>query len=317
MSTRDTETAVAEHHECPVIDGRRAIQRIQPRLSDVGGMPVARVLPRPERRLIGAWCFLDHAGPARFERNAAGMRVGPHPHIGLQTFTWMIEGEVLHRDSLGTEQVIRPGQVNLMTAGRGISHTEESVPGTTALQLAQLWIALPYEDRQTAPRFDHYPTLPQFEQHGVRLTLLIGDYAGHHAPTLTFSPLVGVDLTWSDAVDAEFQLDPAFEWGMLPLEGPVEIDGNRFAQDELAYLGTGRSSLPLRATGAGRAMLIGGEPFTDKVTLWWNFVGHGKAEIERAQADWEAHSERFGEVQGFDGPRLSPPPIPWARGIPD
>lgn len=135
-------------------------QRIASRLTDVGGIPVARAIPVKERRTIGPWCFLDHIGPTRFAPGAPGMDVGPHPHIALQTFTWMLEGEILHRDSLGSKQVIRPGQVNLMTAGRGIAHTEESVPNQPDLHAAQLWIALPEADQHTPPRFDHYPTLP-------------------------------------------------------------------------------------------------------------------------------------------------------------
>ena len=130
-------------------------QRIASRLTDVGGIPVARAIPVKERRTIGPWCFLDHIGPTRFAPGAPGMDVGPHPHIALQTFTWMVEGEILHRDSLGSKQVIRPGQVNLMTAGRGIAHTEESVPNQPDLHAAQLWIALPEADQHTPPRFDH------------------------------------------------------------------------------------------------------------------------------------------------------------------
>lgn len=156
-------------------------QRIASRLTDVGGIPVARAIPVKERRTIGPWCFLDHIGPTRFAPGAPGMDVGPHPHIALQTFTWMLEGEILHRDSLGSKQVIRPGQVNLMTAGRGIAHTEESVPNQPDLHAAQLWIALPEADQHTPPRFDHYPTLPRWQQGEITLTLLIGEH-GSRAP---------------------------------------------------------------------------------------------------------------------------------------
>lgn len=136
-------TLSSPSRECPVVDGVRQIQRIAVRNAEVGGIPINRALPTRERRTVGAWCFLDHAGPTVFNGTSPGMDVGPHPHTGLQTFTWMIEGEVLHRDSLGSEQVIRPGQVNLMTAGHGIAHTEQSVGEQRRLHAAQLWIALP------------------------------------------------------------------------------------------------------------------------------------------------------------------------------
>ncbi|MBS0554280.1 MAG: pirin family protein, partial [Proteobacteria bacterium] len=174
--------------------GGPRLQRIVARTAEIGGgVSVSRLLPTLQRRMVGAWCFLDHAGPAGFEPGA-GMRVGPHPHIGLQTFTWMIEGEVLHRDSLGHVQVIRPGQVNLMTAGRGISHTEESLPGERRLHAAQLWIALPAAECDCAPAFDHYPDLPVWDEQGCRFTLLAGRWGGREAPARLYSPLVGIDL---------------------------------------------------------------------------------------------------------------------------
>ncbi|MDI5984099.1 pirin family protein [Halomonas sp. M4R5S39] len=311
MSTLINERDLASSRDCPVIDGQRQVQHVAPRSADVGGIPVNRVLPSRQRRLVGAWCFLDHAGPAVFKGGAAGLRVGPHPHIGLQTFTWMIEGEVLHRDSLGHEQVIRPGQVNLMTAGRGISHTEESVPGETHLHAAQLWIALPAADRHTDPRFDHYPELPHWRQASVELTLLTGEFAGHRAPTLAFSPLVGLDLTSRDAATLRLPLRHEFEYGLLPLEGGLEIEGDTFVPNELAYLGRGRDDVTLGLPAGGRAILVGGEPLGEEVLIWWNFVGHSKAEIAEAQRDWEAGSERFGSIPRFDGERLMPPPLPW------
>lgn len=311
MSTLINDRDLASSLDCPIIDGKRQVQHVPPRTADVGGIPVNRVLPSRQRRLVGAWCFLDHAGPAVFKGGAAGLRVGPHPHIGLQTFTWMIEGEVLHRDSLGHEQVIRPGQVNLMTAGRGISHTEESVPGETHLHAAQLWIALPEADRHTDPRFDHYPELPHWRQESVELTLLTGEFAGHRAPTLAFSPLVGLDLTSREAATLRLPLRHEFEYGLLPLEGELEIEGDTFVPNELAYLGRGRDDVTLGLPAGGRAILVGGEPLGEEVLIWWNFVGHSKVEIAEAQRDWEEGSERFGSIPQFDGERLMPPPLPW------
>ncbi|MDN3524829.1 pirin family protein [Halomonas sabkhae] len=311
MSTRFAENESAAPMDCPIIDGKRQIQHLTPRTADVGGIPVSRVLPTRQRRLIGAWCFLDHAGPAVFKGDAGGLRVGPHPHIGLQTFTWMLKGEVLHRDSLGHEQVIRPGQVNLMTAGRGISHTEESVAGETDLHAAQLWIALPEKDRQTPPRFDHYPTLPDWEENGVDFTLLTGEFAGYQAPTLAFSELVGLDMVSPQQKEVTLSLRQDFEYGFLPLEGTLDIEGEAFSPDELAYIGRGRTSVTLSLPAGGRVILIGGEPLEQDVWIWWNFVGHSVSEIAEAQRDWESNSDRFGSIPGYDDERLMPPPFPW------
>ncbi|MBD3896294.1 pirin family protein [Halomonas sp. ML-15] len=311
MSNLVNDRKLSSSLDCPVVDGKRQIQHVAPRSADVGGIPVNRVLPTRERRLVGAWCFLDHAGPAVFKGESAGLQVGPHPHIGLQTFTWMIAGEVLHRDSLGSEQVIRPGQVNLMTAGHGISHTEQSLPDEPQLHAAQLWIALPEASRDTAPRFDHYPDLPRWQERGAELTLLIGEFAGHTAPTLAFSPLVGIDLAASLATTLDLPLRDDFEYALLPLEGELTLDGDAFATNELAYLGLGRSGVQIGFPAGSRAILIGGEPLAEEVLIWWNFVGHSKAEIAEAQRDWEAGSERFGQIPDYPGERLMPPPLPW------
>jgi len=287
------------------------MDRIASRRAEIGGgITVDRVLPSRHRRMIGAWCFLDHAGPAVFTPGT-GMRVGPHPHIGLQTFTWMIEGEVLHRDSLGNVQMIRPGQVNLMTAGRGIAHTEESAQGETALHAVQLWIALPAEASECPPAFDHYADLPVWDEQGCRFTLVAGDYRGHVAPTRIHSPLQGVDLLGMRDSVVDLALKPEFEYGLLLLEGEAGIDGETLRVNELAYLGLGRGAAALTLRKGSRAIVLGGEPFGEQILLWWNFVGHGKDAIARAWRDWEAGAARFGRVQGYDGPALVAPPLPW------
>ncbi|NHI01054.1 pirin family protein [Oceanimonas sp. MB9] len=285
-------------------------ERLPARMADVGGIPVARLLPVRQRRLIGAWCFLDHAGPSQFAAGEPGMRVGPHPHIGLQTFTWMLAGQVLHKDSLGHEQIIRPGQVNLMTAGRGIAHSEESVAGERTLHAAQLWIALPAADRNTPPRFDHYPRLPMWSQQEVCFTLLAGEYAGHKAPTLLFSPLVGLDLHAREAADLTLPLRPDFEYGLLALEGGITLAGEHIDANELIYLGAQRERLELALEANTRVLLLGGEPLAERIYIWWNLVGHSEAEIAEALADWQAGSPRFGTVEGFDGEPMPAPPLP-------
>ncbi|HUH40465.1 MAG TPA: pirin family protein [Castellaniella sp.] len=286
------------------------IQRIASRHAEIGGaLAVNRLLPSRHRRMIGAWCFLDHAGPAEFAPGG-GMRVGPHPHIGLQTFTWMIAGEVLHRDSLGHEQILRPGQVNLMTAGRGIAHTEESLTDETRLHAAQLWIALPQDQQNRAPAFEHHPDLPQWPEQGCVLTLLAGDWGRHHAPTQLHSPLVGLELQCIGGAQLILDLRPDFEYGLMVLEGSVTIDQEVFKADELAYFGAGRPRLALGLAAGTRVIFVGGLPFAHPIHMWWNFVAHDRADIRQAQRDWENGDARFGEVAGYDGARLTAPTLP-------
>lgn len=286
-----------------------AVVRIAARIADVGGMPLRRVLPSRHKRLIGAWCFLDHAGPADV-RDSGGMRVGPHPHIGLQTFTWMIEGELIHRDSLGYMQRIRPGQVNLMTAGRGIAHSEESpADRPPRLQAAQLWIALPEAQRHCDPAFEHYPELPGVNRDGIQVTLLVGEWLGLQSPVRVHSPLLGADLTSSGAAATTVPLRPDFEYGAMVLEGGATVAGEALQPGELLVLPAGGASLDIRSDGPVRLLLIGGAPLGEDVLLWWNFVARRQEEVAEATAHWNAGTH-FGEVTGFDGPRLAAPPLP-------
>ena len=295
----------------------RPLERIAPRAADLGdGLVVRRVLPTRQRRMVGAWCFLDHAGPIDFAPGG-GMHVAAHPHTCLQTFTWLIEGEVLHRDSLGNEQVIRPGQVNLMTAGHGIVHTEDSLPDARRLHAAQLWIALPPALADCPPDFAHYPTLPRWHDGGCTFTLLAGQFGAEISPARVHTPLIGLDI--HAPPDTPFlepgttlPLRPGFEYGLLVLEGHCRIDDTAFATDEFAYLAPGATRAVLWLAPGSRVLLLGGEPFGEPVTMWWNFVGHGKDAIAHAQRDWEAGDARFGAVPGSDGRRLVAPPLPWA-----
>ncbi|WP_244086517.1 pirin family protein [Aeromonas caviae] len=226
-----------------------------------------------------------------------------------RTFTWMLEGEILHRDSLGSKQVIRPGQVNLMTAGRGIAHTEESVPNQPDLHAAQLWIALPEADQHTPPRFDHYPTLPRWQQGEITLTLLIGEHGGRRAPTLHFSPILGLDLHAPEGGEITLPLDPAFEHGLFPLAGETIVAGEALAPEQLLYLPPGNREVALTLRPGARLLLIGGEPLPRPLQIWWNFVNVDKEAIRTAAADWESGHPRFGEVTGYQGPRLKAPPL--------
>ena len=288
------------------------IQRIESRLTDLGdGMIVRRALPTRARRMVGAWCFLDHLGPVDFGAGH-GMHVGAHPHIGLQTFTWLIEGEVRHRDSLGSDQVIRPGQVNLMTAGHGIVHTEDSVRDGGRLHAAQLWIALPPGATDCEPAFEHFPDLPRWDADGCTFTLIAGSFAGRTMPARFHSPLLGLDARSEAGARIELPLDPAFEYGILLLEGEIRVGDERFASDELAYLAPGAAGITLELAPGTRILVLGGEPFAEPVLMWWNFVGWSKEQIAAAQRVWESGGPRFGRVEGDTDRRLVAPALPWA-----
>lgn len=281
-------------------------ERLTTRDGEVGGLAIRRALPNRLRRLVGPWCFLDHLGPADLLPPQT-MRVAPHPHIGLQTFTWMIEGEILHRDSRGTEQVIRPGQVNLMTAGRGICHSEELVPGMQRLHTVQLWIALPDALREMPAEFTNYPILPVVRRDGIVFTVLAGRSLGETAPTRVHSPIIGLDVFAPGAASTVLPLDASFEHAVLVTEGLAALDGEAVGPGMLFYLPPGRESLALTWQNRGRLLMVGGAPFGEQVLLWWNFVARDPAEIRRAAADWNAGEGDFGEVIGYDGERLLAP----------
>ncbi|HLL69667.1 MAG TPA: pirin family protein [Micromonosporaceae bacterium] len=283
------------------------------------GVTVSRTLPHRERRMVGAWCFLDQMGPSDIG-DGRGMRIAPHPHTGLQTVTWLLRGEMLHRDSLGSEQVIRPGELNLMTAGRGIAHSEESVrPGSPVVHGVQLWTALPDADRATGPHFEHHADLPVISRDGVALTVFLGEFAaagpgggsdGVVSPARTYSPLVGAEAALTAGADTVLPLRPDFEYAVLVLTGSVRVAGAAIDAGPLLYLGTGRSTLALSSVGGARVLVIGGLPFEERIVMWWNFVGRTSGEVAQAREEWMAGAGRFGEVRGYDGAPLPAPPLP-------
>ncbi len=297
------------------------VQIVRPRdvvLAPTGGLSVRRTLPDRHRSLIGAWCFLDHFGPEDPSEHG-GMRVAPHPHTALQTVTWLFSGKIEHRDSLGTRMVVRPGQLNLMTAGRGINHSEYSTGDSPVLHGVQLWTALPAADRLVAPRFDHYEPEP-VELGGHRLSVFLGRLAGASSPVGTFSPLVGAELVLGEG-ELVLDVDPGWEYGLLADSGSISVDGERIAVDELGYLAPGRSRLVLRREESGprptRVVLIGGAPFGEQIIMWWNFLGRTHAEVANYQANWQAaigHSEGEGTNPRQYGPITAltdrEPPIP-------
>jgi redox-sensitive bicupin YhaK (pirin superfamily) len=276
------------------------------------GLPVTRTLPNKQRRMVGAWCFLDAYGPHDLN-GSAGMRVGPHPHMGLQTVSWLVAGEVLHRDSLGSRQEVRPGQLNLMTAGRGISHSEETpTVHSGVLHGVQLWVALPGRDRDAAAAFTHHPDLPVVSNHGLTATVLMGELAGATSPARTFTPLVGAEITLAAGSDTRLPVRPDFEYAVLSLDGAPTVDGVPLKPGPLLYLGDNLSSIRFATGAQARLMLLGGEPFAEPIVMWWNFVGRDHDEIVAARREWTAGT-RFGEVYGYDGAAIPAPPMPITR----
>jgi redox-sensitive bicupin YhaK (pirin superfamily) len=265
---------------------------ITPRTRDLGdGFMVRRALPAPQRRLIGPFIFFDQMGPARFSPGQ-GLDVRPHPHIGLATVTYLFDGEIMHRDSLGTVQSIRPGEVNWMTAGRGIVHSERTGPGQRAagsqLSGIQAWVALPKALEERAPSFSHHDamTLPQFEDRGVSVRLIAGSLQGKRAPVPVSSEMFYADAKF--AAGATFELSTEHEErAIYALSGRLDLNGGAVEPGQLAVLRP-QSAVALRAVTAARVLLLGGAPLDGERHIWWNFVSSSIERIRQAAIDWRA-----------------------------
>ncbi|HRA26866.1 pirin family protein [Ornithinibacter sp.] len=320
------------------------VQVIVPREVPLGGlrsMTVRRTLPARERSFVGAWCFVDHYGPDDVEVTG-GMDVAPHPHCGLATVSWLFTGEVEHRDSLGTVATVRPGEVNLMTAGRGISHSEVSTAGTAVLHGVQLWVVLPAESAGCEPRFEHHVPAVVSVAPGVSASVFVGSLFGSTSPVLVETPLVGAEVALEPGAVVDVPVDAGFELGVLVDSGSVVFEGQRLARGELGVVeasdcggGSGRvgesdaggaprhpGSLALEAGSDGaRVVVLGGEPFAEEVVMWWNFIGRSHDEVVAAREEWEASGVpgasvgRFGSVQGYVGEvsRIPAPGLPGVR----
>jgi quercetin 2,3-dioxygenase len=310
VDTRPTETPCrSAKTPGPVIE--RYASRVVP-LGGIRGIEVSRALPQRALPTVGAWCFLDKFGPQRDD-----MRVLPHPHIGLQTVTWPLAGQIRHRDSLGNDVEIRPGQLNLMTSGRGISHSEFSLGDRPVLDGLQLWVALPAAASVVEPAFERHVELPRHESPGVRATVLLGALGDAESPATTYSPLLGVDVDLARGTVTELPLRPDFEHAVLLLDGTVTVAGAELETGTLLYLGIGRAELPLAAGSDARLLLLGGEPFADELVMWWNFVGRSHDEIVAARTDWEGGDpDRFGIVAGHGADRVPAPELPSVRLAP-
>jgi redox-sensitive bicupin YhaK (pirin superfamily) len=295
-----------ESAETPVVQ-RSVFEITESAVSRVGEFDVRRALPRRARRMVGAWCFIDHMGPATVGER--GLGVAPHPHIGLQTVTWLVAGEAMHRDSLGTEQRIAPGQLNLMTAGHGVSHSEEGTGYRGELHGVQLWVAQPDHTRHGLAAFEHHGDLPRVEFDDAVVTVVIGEHGGVASPARRDTDHAGIDLDLRPG-RATIPLRPDYEHGLVVLTGACTIDGATVTPGKLAYLGVGRDELALAAEEPTRAVLVGGVPFDEPVLMWWNFVARTRDEITTAHRDWTERAARFGLVDSRL-PRYETAPPPW------
>ncbi|WP_028659249.1 pirin family protein [Nocardioides insulae] len=313
--------------------GGAEIELIAPREVPLGGpraMTVRRTLPSRSRSLIGAWCFLDHYGPDDVSATG-GMKVAPHPHTGLQTVSWLFTGEVEHRDSAGHHARVRPGEVNLMTGGRGISHSEVSDDAFPVLHGAQLWVALPDSARHSEPGFEHHVPTPVTGP-GWSVRVLVGSLLGDTSPVHTFTPLVGAEVLLDPGTSLEVPVEPGFEHGVLVDTGALTVhaEGGPTASpvgsDELAYLPPGATRLTFVAGERWtRLLLLGGRPFGESIVMWWNFVGRDHDEILGYRRDWQdqitvdgavvsdsqlVRAGRYGVVVGDHLPPIPAPPMP-------
>jgi redox-sensitive bicupin YhaK (pirin superfamily) len=290
---------------------------LHPREVPLGGpraITVRRTLPQRERSLIGAWCFVDHYGPHDV-RGGTGMDVPPHPHTGLQTVSWLFSGEVEHRDSAGVHAMVRPGELNLMTAGAGICHSEVSTAATTVLHGVQLWVALPGSDRDAGRDFAHHVPEPHAVA-GATMRVFLGELAGARSPVHTFTPLLGAQLDLDPGAELTLEVDPSFEHGVLLDQGSVSVAGTSLEVADLAFQGVGREHLEIVnvSESPARVLLLGGPPFPEQLVMWWNFVGRSHEDIAAYRQMWENGDDRFGAVQGYQGAvsRLPAPPLPNA-----
>lgn len=280
-------------------------------LGGVRAMQVSRTLPQRELPTVGAWCFLDRFGP-----EPTDMRVLPHPHTGLQTVTWPVAGEIRHRDSLGSDVVVRPSQLNLMTAGPGIAHSEFSLGERPVLHGLQLWVALPDSGNGIAPGFEQHAALPRVSGEGWSATVVLGDLDGTASPATVFTPILGAQLELDAGAEATVPLRKEFEHALLVIDGEFAAAGTRVAPGPLLHLGTGRGELHLSSPTGGRVFLLGGAPFEEDLVMWWNFIGRSHEDIVEAREAWESHDARFGPVEGHGGERIPAPPIPPLRLTP-
>ena len=279
------------------------------RTARIGALGVVRLLPTKGRRTIGGWCFVDvMLPPDALEPDP--MEIGPHPHIGLHTATWLLEGEALHSDSLGTQQPIRPGQLNLMTAGHGIAHAELS--SEAGVHGVQMWIAQPETTRHGERAFEHHGELPVLDLGTGEALVFMGELGGARSPARMDTPLVGAEMRLTPG-SVTLEANPGHEYAVVPIDGPVLFNGAVVDPGHLGMVLGGSETLQVEVRERNRVMLVGGEPLGEPIQMWWNFVARNREELETAWRDWEAgDTDRFPEFQSALDRIEAPKPI-WVR----
>lgn len=267
---------------------------------------VRRSLPHRSLSRIGAWCFIDHYGPTD---SVDAMSVARHPHTGLQTVTWLFSGEIEHRDSLGTVQLIYPGQLNLMTSGRGIAHSELSLDVGKKLHGVQMWIALPANSKDIPPHFEHHSDLPSFDFSGLNVRLILGEWLNNKSNATIYSDLVGAEISAGEG-EHVLPIRADFEYGILVDEGSLTINGQTVEKSQLHYMPNGNEKITLVSESSFRAILLGGVPFKEEIIMWWNFIGRTHEEIVEMRNDWQQENLRFGQFEDQIGGRIPAPDLP-------
>lgn len=277
-------------------------------------MSVLRTLPNRDLPTVGAWCFLDRFGP-----DEVRMRVEPHPHIGLQTVTWPLVGEQRHRGSHGYDVTLRRGQLNLMTAGNGISHSEYSL-GEDALPLdaLQFWVVLPESARHGPGGFEQHTSLPTAtltadEGPDATATVVLGEFAGVRSPATAYTPIVGAEITLAVESRVTLPLYETWEHAIVLVSGDLTVLDQPLAHNEMLYLGDSRRTVTIASDEGALLFVLGGEPFEEDLIMWWNFAARTHDEIAQARADWEtpdASAERFGHVVTHGSERIPAPELP-------
>jgi quercetin 2,3-dioxygenase len=297
-------TGVASERCTALAGDAGALEAFPNRATKLGALEISRALPIRGKRLVGPWCFLDRFGPLTFAEGKP-MDVATHPHIGLQTVTWLVAGETVHKDSLGSENLLRPGGVNVMTSGGGIAHAEETPRDNTgSLDGVQLWTALPDAQRNRAASFQHVVEVPTKETRGGIMRVFSGgDSRGEH-----FSELIGAEIELHRGEPLSMPLQKHFEHALLVMAGDAMLDNQPLQPRMLYYLAPGRSEVNILSREGGRVLLIGGPPFPETILMWWNFVARTNEEIAEARSQWE-RGDRFGDVPAYKGLRLTAPPL--------
>lgn len=238
------------------------------------------------------------------------MSVAAHPHAGLQTVNWLFNGEVEHCDSLGNVQKVVPGELNIMTAGRGIAHSEFSINNRTILHGVQLWAVLPDQYRGVEPSFDHHNDLPVFTWKELEIRLLVGKFLGQASSAKIFSPMIGAEIDLPANSTTDLSADPTFEYGVLVVSGEVNVNGNSVGLGQLHYVPPGKAELVLASANGAKFILLGGEPFKEKIVMWRNFIARSHDEIVQMRDDWQNQSSRFPAFHDRIGGYIPAPALP-------